>query len=76
MSWKQGKVVRLYGNILDIDDLIKTRMEAEQLRPELEQRVEDRTRTLERKTSDLEAFLHAISHELRRRSALSPGSLE
>jgi len=62
---ESGKIVRLSGDIMDIDDLKRAQLETVELNAELERRVADRTEKLERINKDLGSFCHAISHDLK-----------
>jgi len=62
---KSGNIVRLSGDIMDIDDLKRAQLETVRLNAELERRVADRTEKLERVNKDLASFSHAISHDLK-----------
>lgn len=62
---ESGRIVRLSGDIMDIDELKRAQLKTVELTAELERRVADRTEKLERINKDLETFSQAISHDLK-----------
>lgn len=62
---RDGKVVRVSGDIIDIDELKRSQLEVASLNARLEQLVLERTARLEQANKDLEVFLHALSHDLK-----------
>jgi PAS domain S-box-containing protein len=62
---EQGRLVRLLGVCQDITDRKLAEEEIHRLNADLERRVAERTRTIERSMRDLEAFNAMVSHDLR-----------
>lgn len=60
-----GKLVRLVGVCQDITDQKLAEEQVKQLNLDLEQRVAERTRTIENSMRDVEAFTAIVSHDLR-----------
>jgi PAS domain S-box-containing protein len=60
-----GKLVRLLGVCQDITDQKLAEAQVLQLNLDLERRVAERTRTIERSLRDVEAFNAMVSHDLR-----------
>jgi PAS domain S-box-containing protein len=60
-----GKLVRLVGVCQDITEQKRAEEKILELNRDLEQRVAERTRTIERSLRDVEAFNAMISHDLR-----------
>lgn len=62
---ENGKIVRVSGDIIDIDELKRSQLEVASLNAKLERLVLERTARLERANKDLDVFLHALSHDLK-----------
>lgn len=60
-----GKLVRLVGVCQDVTEQKRAEARIMELNRDLEQRVAERTRTIERSLRDVEAFNAMISHDLR-----------
>jgi PAS domain S-box-containing protein len=60
-----GKLVRLVGVCQDITDQKQAEEQVRELNLDLERRVAERTRTIERSLRDVEAFNAMVSHDLR-----------
>jgi PAS domain S-box-containing protein len=60
-----GKLVRLVGVCQDITDQKQAEAQVRALNLDLERRVAERTRTIERSLRDVEAFNAMVSHDLR-----------
>lgn len=60
-----GKLVRLVGVCQDITDQKQAEAQVLELNLDLERRVAERTRTIERSLRDVEAFNAMVSHDLR-----------
>ncbi|PWB50699.1 MAG: hypothetical protein C3F06_11565 [Candidatus Methanoperedenaceae archaeon] len=63
---KDGRPVRIFGNIMDITEMKNTQEKLSKLNEELEKRVKDRTAELETKNAELEHLNHVyVGRELR-----------
>ena len=62
---KNGKALRMTGVLLDITEQRATEEALRKLNLELEQRVEERTAAFAKKNKELEAFVYAVSHDLK-----------
>jgi light-regulated signal transduction histidine kinase (bacteriophytochrome) len=62
---ENGRIVRVSGDIIDIDELKRAQLEVASLNARLEQLVLERTARLEQVNKDLELFLHSLSHDLK-----------
>ncbi|MES2859691.1 MAG: ATP-binding protein [Pseudomonadota bacterium] len=60
-----GKLVRLVGVCQDITEQKRAQAQVLELNQDLERRVAERTRTIERSLRDVEAFNAMVSHDLR-----------
>jgi PAS domain S-box-containing protein len=73
---EDGKLVRLVGVCQDITEQKLAERQVALLNADLERRVAERTRTIERSLRDLEAFNAMASHDLRAPLAVIQGSCE
>lgn len=72
---ESGKLVRLVGVCQDVTEQRLAEEHVRQLNAELEQRVEERTRTIEHSLRDLEAFNAQVTHDLRAPLHVIQGSI-
>jgi len=70
-----GKLVRLVGVCQDVTEQRLAEEHVRRLNAELEQRVEERTRTIEHSRRDLEAFNAQVTHDLRAPLHVIQGSI-
>ncbi|MEO7299631.1 MAG: PAS domain S-box protein [Verrucomicrobiota bacterium] len=61
----EGHITRWFGTNTDLDEIRKTRQELQKAKDELEDRVRERTASLQETTQQLETFCYTIAHDLR-----------